>query len=83
MATRVQVLGISHSVEQGWTAKVTVYEDVASNPTAMPDFTETNIPLSGPMTWESVSQQAYDFAQKASLSRASTMTEKFGTFHPT
>lgn len=82
MATRVQVLGISHSIEQGWTAKVTVYEDVESNPTAMPDFTETNIPLSGQMTWENVSQLAYDFAQKASLSRASTMVSHFGQFYP-
>lgn len=82
MATRVQVLGISHSIDQGWTAKITVYEDVASIPTAMPDFTETNIPISGPMTWENVSQLAYDFAGKAALSRASAMVEKFGSFYP-
>lgn len=83
MAVRVQVLGISNSIELGWTAKITVYEDVNSTATAMPDFTETTISLSGPMTWENVSQQAYDFGQKAALSRASAMTEKFGTFYPT
>lgn len=82
MAIRVKVLGISNSVESGWTAKVTVYEDVESVATAMPDFTESTIPISGPMTWENVSQQAYDFAQKASLSRASAMVENFGALYP-
>lgn len=82
MATRVKVLSVNHSIEQGWTAQVTVYEDVDSQPTAMGDFTEKVIPLTGPMTWENVSQQAYDFALKASASRASTLIEHLNAFHP-
>lgn len=83
MATRVKVLSVNNSIERGWYAVGTVYEDVESVPTAMPDFTETPIPLTGPMTWENISQQVYDFGVKAAASRASTMTENFGTFYPT
>lgn len=82
MATRVKVHSTSNSIENGWTAKVTVYEDVDSTATAMGDFTETTIPLTGPMTWENVSQQAYDFAVKAVASKASTMVENFGVLYP-
>lgn len=82
MATRVKVHSVGNSIENGWTAKVTVYEDVDSTATAMGDFTETTIALVGAMTWENISQQAYDFALKAVASKASTLVENFGTLYP-
>lgn len=82
MATRVKVLSVNNSIERGWYAVGTVYEDVESVPTAMQDFTDTQIPLSGPMTWENVSQQVYDFGVKAAASRASPLASHFGEFYP-
>jgi hypothetical protein len=82
MAIRVKVFSVNNSIERGWYAVGTVYEDVESNPTPMQDFTDTQIPLTGPMTWENVSQQVYDFGVKASASRASTLADHFGEFYP-
>lgn len=82
MATRVKVHSVNSTIEYGWTATVTVYEDVESIPTALGDFTEKVIPISGAITWANVSEQAYNYALKAAASKASEFAENLNALYP-
>lgn len=84
MAMRIKIFSTNFSPErQVFMAKMTIYVDGAGGaPEAIPDFTEIDYALSGPMTQANIYEQCMTFAAKAVASRDSALTSTFGILYP-